>query len=190
MNYSLPAGAVAIIKSATERKLDRVSDAIANPKTRNFSGFQYAIHHTYLEDYESSGLDMEEQVALLVQMRNCEFVQHCGFKKVNVFICDLASWLNRRALSVLLNMADEQAQALVGELQIFMQKHEFDLDALYRTNRFSYLQCRDSREYDANTRIFEYRDIDGCKNVDVWKVRIGDIWTIYLERQIEKSAET
>lgn len=184
MYQNLPASAVAVIKSATIRHLNNVSDAIANPKTRNFDGFRYAIHHAYLEDYDSSGLDVAGQLALLQQARDYEFVRHLSFKHVDVPIFELGYWLSSRALAVLLNMADEQAQAIVGQLQIFMEKHQFKLEALYRVNRLSYLSCSASRQYDPNTRIYEYLNVDGHKKIDVWEVRFGDTWTIYLERKV------
>jgi hypothetical protein len=182
MYESLPASAVQIIRDCAVVHFMQIGRLMENCEDLTLAQLHAEISYYELDAYKPNGLRLTDKLALLVRAKRLECYEHLTLEKVTVSKLRIKSWLDQKTTALILALAARLAHSLVDQLGTFMQTHGFDLGDLCLSNYLDDFKSQGIRVHDATTRIHEYRWPAAGKSCDMWEVRLGDIWTIYLER--------
>jgi len=179
MHQNLPTAVLPKIKSAVEGMLADLSWNIENKNFSTFGELRKFIDEHRCDDFATMGLHLGDRLALVEAV-----AEDWGIEKVEVPFDELRRWIDDKAGAAAARLATSQAQQQVDELEKLMKQHHFELGEFCSANDFAWA-VHDAERQEGKAQVYEYRKVEGLVNVDVWEVRLGDVWTVFLEKYVD-----
>ena len=171
------------VDNAKTSMMEDVHFKLVRERVESLDVCRETIVNRDLDETAILDLSLEERLSLIE-----EFSEECSCVIGAVRPQDMRKWIDVMATWIIFNLATQEAQAALTELEDFMEEHEFTFKNLVEGNMHGWARHYGEREEGEYCQVYEYRNLEGEGiHVDVYEYSNNGL-EVTFERYIPKDS--